>query len=297
MKKYFFVFSCFILLEYCFSVRASAQDMPDGMIDSIAPKKEFVSATFKGTRLVNFHTAETCGKRTLEFRIAHRFGDLSSGGYNFYGLDGPASLQLELGYSYNGRLEFGASRTSADKMYSAYLKYKLMRQTTDNKSPLTITLLGQANLTGLKSTSTSAPEYHFFSDRFNYVSQIMIARKLSDAFSIQVAPTWVHYNLVTAVTDDNDIFSVIGMGRIKVSKRTALTGEYCYRINTYSQDFSTYHNSVAIGMDLETGGHVFQFFFTNSFGINEAQTIPYTRGDITNLDLKLGFNISRVFFL
>ena len=244
---------------------------------------------------MNFHTVETAGKRTLEFRVAHRFGDLSSGAYGFFGLDGPANLNLSLNYSYNGKLEIGISRTSMDKLYSGYLKYKLLRQTTNNKTPATITLLSEMNTNGLKSASTAHPEYAYFVDRFSYVHQIMIARKFSDAFSIQLAPTLVHYNLMYNLTDQNDIYSVVGMGRIKISKRTALTGEYCYRINNYSADFLSYHNSLGFGMDLETGGHVFQFFFTNSFGINEAQTIPFTKGDITKFELKLGFNISRVF--
>ncbi len=274
---------------------AQGQQLSDILEDSLFTEKEFEQATFKATRLVNFHTIETVGKRTLEFRVSHRFGDLSSGAYGFFGLDGPASLNLALNYSYNGKLEFGLNRTSHEKLYSGCIKYRLLRQTTDQKTPISITLFSQMNINGLKSVNVIQPEFLFFNDRFNYVHQIMIARKFSEAFSLQISPTLVHYNLVTKITDHNDIFSIVGMGRMKISKRAALTAEYCYRLNSYSDDFSNYHNSLGVGMDLETGGHVFQFFFTNSFGINEAQTIPYTQGDITKLQLKLGFNISRVF--
>lgn len=287
MKKFLLFIFSMSLFQF-----VSAQDISDMLSDST---DHFVSATFKGTRLVNFHTIETAGKRTLEFRVAHRFGDLSTGSYGFFGLDGPASLNLALNYSFDGRFEIGASRTSVDKLYSGYLKYRLIRQKSKGKMPISITLLSEMNIVGLKSSNAAQPEYHYFNDRFSYVHQIMIASKISESFSIQVSPTLVHYNLMTNLTDHNDIYSVIGMGRMKISKRTALTAEYCYRINKYSPDFSNNHNSIGFGMDLETGGHVFQFFFTNSFGINEAQTIPYTKGDITKLQLKLGFNISRVF--
>ncbi len=287
MKK----FLLFIFSMNIFQV-ILAQDISDMLSDTTS---EFVSATFKGTRLVNFHTIETAGKHTLEFRVAHRFGDLSTGSYGFFGLDGPASLNLSLNYSFDGRFEFGASRTSVDKLYSGYLKFRLIRQKPKRPLSVSVTLLTEMNVNGMKSSNAARPEYHYFADRFSYVNQIMIARKFSEAFSFQFAPTFVHYNLMTNITDHNDIYSVVGMGRIKISKRTALTAEYCYRINKYSPEFSNNHNSIGFGMDLETGGHVFQFFFTNSFGINEAQTIPYTKGDITKLQLKLGFNISRVF--
>ncbi|MEI7801941.1 MAG: DUF5777 family beta-barrel protein [Bacteroidota bacterium] len=292
MKKIF----VFIALMSVFQF-VSGQDISDMLNDSAIKKTEIVHATFKGTRLINFHTIETVGRRTLEFRVAHRFGDLSSGGYGFYGLDGPASLNLSFNYSFDGRFEVGISRTSTDKLYSGYLKFRLLRQTENNKMPISVTLFSEMNINGLKSANTVNPEYHYFDDRFSYVHQIMIARKFSEAFSFQVAPTLVHYNLMTNLTDQNDIFSVVGMGRMKISKRTALTAEYCYRLNKYVSNFSDYHNSVGVGMDLETGGHVFQFFFTNSFGINEAQAIPYTKGDVTKGNLKLGFNISRVFTL
>lgn len=290
MKKTFLFILMMSLYQFI-----SAQDISDMLTDSSGG--DFVHATFKGTRLVNFHTIETAGKRTLEFRVAHRFGDLSSGGYGFYGLDGPASLNLSFNYSFDGRFEIGISRTSVDKLYSGYLKYRLIRQKSNGKMPISITLLSEMNVVGLKSSNATNPEYHYFDDRFSYVHQIMIASKFSEAFSFQVAPTLVHYNLMTNITDRNDIFSVVGMGRMKISKRTALTAEYCYRINKYSPEFANNHNSVAVGMDLETGGHVFQFFFTNSFGINEAQTVPYTKGDVLKGNLKLGFNISRVFTL
>ncbi len=292
MKRIFVFITMMNLFQF-----ASSQDISDMLNDSAIKKNEIVHATFKGTRLVNFHTIETAGKRTLEFRVAHRFGDLSSGGYGFYGLDGPASLNLSFNYSYNGRFEVGISRTSSDKLYSGYLKYRLLRQTENNRMPVSVTVFSEMNVNGLKSTNTAQPEYHYFDDRFSYVHQIMIARKFSEAFSFQISPTLVHYNLMTHITDQNDIFSIVGMGRMKISKRAALTAEYCYRINKYTSNFSDYHNSLGFGIDLETGGHVFQFFFTNSFGINEAQAIPYTKGDVTKGNLKLGFNISRVFTL
>src|SRR6185436_2451137 len=95
---------------------------------------------FKSTRLINQQTLESVGKRTLDFRISHRFGPVNSGSYGAWGIDGPVNIRLGLDYSFDGRLMFGIGRTSVDKIVDGFLKYRLLRQTTDGKMPVSVTL-------------------------------------------------------------------------------------------------------------------------------------------------------------
>ena len=252
-------------------------------------KKEFTTATFKGTRLINFQTLETLGKRTLDFRISHRFGDFNSGANNAFGLDGPACIRLGLEYSFEGRFMFGIGRTSYEKKLDGFLKYRLLRQTTNNSMPLSVTLVSSMFYTTVKGQ----PKYGYDVNRLSYAHQIIIGRKFSERLSLQMAPIMVHYNIVDSLGDKNDMFGIQFASRFKYTKRSAITVEYAVRTSKYTN--VKYYDSAAIGIEIETGGHVFQMQLTNSFGLVEDQFIPHTSSNWLNGGIKLGFNISRVF--
>lgn len=273
----------------------AALDTPDS---AKTKKKDYVVATFKSIRLINSQTVETVGPRALQFAIAHRFGDFTDRTlYNYFGFDLAATIRFSLDYSYNGRFQFGIARNGFGKLYELNLKYKILRQTEDNSMPISMTAAVTGNI---NSTIATDNRYDLFFNRVSYVSQLIIARKFTPGFSFQVAPVWVHYNLVGDFdpgTTRNDMFAVQFGTRLKITKRFALTAEYALRANNYSTNFSNYYNSAGIGVDIETGGHVFQVFFTNSQGLNESQYIPYTGSDWAKGQFRLGFNLTRVFRL
>jgi len=264
-------------------------------------KKELTIATFKSTRLSNLHTIEVSGKRTLDVRISHRFGEFNSGGDNLWGLDGPANIRLALEYSYDGRLMFGLGRSSFGKMFDGFAKYRILRQTIDDSMPVSLTGFASINFTDAKDPNAQAngfDKYEKTSSRFSYVYQLLAARKFNDKLSLQLGGHMVHYNLVDFVEEKNDMFAISFSGRYKISKRVAITGEYVLSLRQESEATEDlYHNSASIGMDIETGGHVFQFMVSNSFAMNEAQFIPYTTTSWGDGGIRLGFNILRVFKL
>jgi hypothetical protein len=262
-------------------------------LDSVKGPKDYTIATFKGTRLINFHTIETLSKGTLEVRIAHRFGTFSSGPNNFYGLDGPATIQLHFDYALTDRLMVGIGRSSDQKVVDGFLKYRILRQTTDRSMPISLTALGTANVTSIQN-SVVQDRYAYFTSRMSYLASFMVARKFNSRMSLQISPTFIHFNIVDNLTDKNDILSVNAGFRYKITKRTAVTLEYSRHITPYTVTSSQYHDVLGIGFDIDTGGHVFQVFVTNGYSINEARTIAYTSTAI-NKGLALGFNISRVF--
>lgn len=274
-----------------------AQTNPDDLLNLVddKPKKEFTTATFKTTRLINFHTTEVLGKRCLDFRISHRFGDINSGAYNAWGLDGGANIRLGLEYSHDGRFMFGIGRTSAKKIVDGFMKYRLLRQNNTNSMPVSLTLFSSMFYTFEKVQIDGMDKFQNNTDRLSYCNQIMIGRKFNSRFSFQLLGAMVHYNLVDKIFDKNDCFVVGAVTRFKFTKRQAITLEYGYRLNKYSKD--KYYDSFGIGYDLETGGHVFQIHLTNSFGLTENQYFMYTNTSWENWGVRLGFNISRVFTL
>ncbi|HEX5002900.1 MAG TPA: DUF5777 family beta-barrel protein [Bacteroidia bacterium] len=260
--------------------------------------KDLVIATFKSTRVINFQNVECVGKRTLDFRISHRFGEWNTGAYNFYGIDGPANIRLGLEYSPNGRFMFGIGRSSYRKELDGFLKYRWLRQTTDDAMPVSVTFVSSIFMTRLKdpqAQSTGFDKYHYLSDRLSFSNQVIIGRKFSRNFSMQIAPVMVHYNLAEDFTDLNDSYFITTAARLKVSKRIAVTGEYGLSLASHTQ--KDVANTLGFGIDIETGGHVFQLFLTNSFGITENQFLPFTTNSWADKGFRLGFNVSRVFSL
>lgn len=296
MKK-----SSYILLLFLnfFSFSVIAQENLDSILNSAEEKQKVITlATFKTTRIINFHSIETVGRRTLDFRISHRFGVINSGVDNFWGIDGGASIRLGLEYSYDGRLMVGFGRTSYQKLLDGFLKYRLLRQTDGNEMPISVTLFGGMYATMAKDPLkkvTGFDRYDKFYSRLSYNYQAIIGRKFGANFSAQIAPWLVHMNQVDLLKDANDIYGISGAVRYKFTKHMALTAEYAYRMNDYTdRDF---YDSFGLGFEIETGGHVFQMHVTNSFGLSENQFLPYTDTQWGDGGIRIGFNVSRVFTL
>jgi len=253
-------------------------------------QKSYVAATFKATRIINGHSIENVGQGVLDFRVSHRFGAVKNGIKDFFGLDG-ATTRLGLDYGITNWLMVGIGRSTLNKEVDGSFKAKVLRQTESGNIPVSLSVMGS---TGIQTTAAPAmppgSEY-YFSNRVAYTGQLLIARKFSNRFSMQLMPTVVHYNLVPLEADPNNVLSIGVGGRLKLSQRISLTGEYYYNI----EQIKGSTNALAFGMDIETGGHVFQLMFTNSNGITDRSFIGETTGTWGNSDIHFGFNISRVF--
>ncbi|KUG05897.1 DUF5777 family beta-barrel protein [Solirubrum puertoriconensis] len=282
-----------LLVGAAASTAALAQD--DDLLNQLeqtpqTATPELVEATFKGLRLINGHTVQTPGQGTLAFLISHRFGALNSGAYNFFGLD-QATLRLGFEYGLTDRLTVGIGRNSMEKAFDGFLKYKALRQSTGPRAvPVTVTLLATSALNTLRITDNVE---RTFGRRLTYTYQALVARKFSPDLSIQVMPTLVHRNLVSRATEPNDVYALGVGGRQKLTKRTSLNLEYYYLVPATKP--SDLRNSLAVGFDIETGGHVFQLHLTNSQGMIEKQFITETRGNFFKGDLFFGFNMARNF--
>lgn len=286
-------FSLALLTFLFLSINASAQDDLLGMLGEEEPEIERVTNAFKSNRVIGSHSMEHVAAGVLDFRIMHRFGSLETGLYEVFGLD-QATIRLGFDYGITDRLTAGLGRSSLNKEFDGFLKYRLLWQSEGKKKiPLSIILVSGMTMNTLKWSDPDRKNY--FSSRLGYYHQIIFGRKFSEAFTFQLSPILVHRNLVERNSDKHDIIAVELGTRLKLNKRIAITADYFYVLPDQLRDENT--NPLSIGFDIETGGHVFQLHFTNAPAMNERAFIADNTGSWSKGDIHFGFNISRVFTL
>ena len=306
MKKISFLLVIASMLQLCAPVRIFSQDttstpsMLDLVKDSI-PATEYVSGAFKSTRIVNGQSIEMLGAGSLDFRILHRFGPINSGAGQLFGID-QATTRFGFDYAPYNDLLIGIGRSSAKKELDGFIKYRLLQQSKGARTlPLSVVLLAGATCwTGPYQDPTVA---NYFSSRLAFFQQILVGSKISNVFTFQLTPTLVHQNFVDLKTDPHDIFALGVGGRIRLTNRISLTIDWYHYFNGQKYVVSNGVKSplnfdpLAIGFDIETGGHVFQIHLSNSVGLNERAFILETYNNWLKGGIQLGFNISRVFQL
>lgn len=261
--------------------------------------------TFKDTRVINTHSVETLHSGKLDIRIGHRFGDLvgSSGGWpTFYGLENATDVMIGAEYGVSRTLTIGLNRTKGSgplkRLVNGIVKYKVLAQKEDDSTPLTITLLGVASASTMAKSDN--PEvlnfFDSFSHRFMYTGQILVARKFSDNFSLQLIPSYTHRNVVD-FNDENGLISLGFATRVQITKVLGLIVDGTFPFSELRTSDNGYYPALGIGLEIDTGGHVFQVNFTNATGIMETDYIPNTLSNWADGEFRLGFTISRSFNL
>jgi hypothetical protein len=255
---------------------------------------EYAYATFKSSRIINSQSIEMPADGNLLFIISHHFGALNSGAYNLFGLD-QSTIRLGFEYGIGERLALGVGRSSYQKTFDGFIKYKILRQSTGSKKmPLSLSWYSDMVLTAARWADPDRE--NFFSSRMSYTHSLLAARKFSNGFSAQLMPTLVHKNLVPSSDDAHDILIMGAGARAKITQRTTLNVEYFYVLPDQIIS-SSYRNSLSIGFDIETGGHVFQLHFTNSPLMFSRGFLTETTGNWLDGDILFGFNITRTFVL
>lgn len=298
--------SLFIIpLLVCFGFPSFAQDDLLDMLEEETKQElggEPVQATFKTQKVINAHSTETVKKKTLDFRIAHRFGSVGTyKGHDLFGLDGSDDIRFSFDYGITENLQVGVGRSKVHELIDGSIKYRPITQTSDNKKPLSLVLLAQIGYTPEKDLNNV---YTKGIHRLNYTYQVIIGRKFGSRVSLEVLPTLNHRNLVTefvnpdnGAVETNNLFSLGAAGRFKITQRTAILIDYFYTFSEYRKNNSAipFYNPLGLGVEIETGGHVFHITATNVSGIVEGNYLPSVTESWGGLGIKLGFNISRVF--
>ncbi len=281
-----------MVLSLCFGLSLGAQD--------------FTYQTFKDYRIINTHSVETLTKRKLDIRIGHRFGDLigDGGGWStFYGLETAQDVMIGAAYGITNNITVGLDRTKGSgplsRLVNGTLKYRILHQKTDDSMPFTLTFVGITSVSTMDRDEENPESLNHFdktAHRFIYTAQLLLARKFSDAFSLQLIPSYTHRNVVS-FDDENGIISLGVATRIQINKVFGIIADATFPFSELRTSDNGFYPPIGIGLEIETGGHIFQINFTNATGISETDYIPNTRSNWGDRQFRLGFTISRTFNL
>jgi hypothetical protein len=299
MKKTFILFSMFLSV---YSVHAQ-DSLMDAMVEDDVQENRKVFATFKSTYLINAQTNESVKAKTLDFRITHRFGDVagtSGGPHSLYGFDNANNIRFSFDYGVSDRLQLGFGRSKVQELLDGSIKYKIWEQ-RQKGLPLSVVAYANVALTPRKDFNK---EFTAFSDRLSYSYQIIFTSKVNERFSIGLIPTYLHRNFVQSGVNTNNgahetngMFALAAIGRLKVTHSLAVIAEYFYTFSEYrmNNSLSPYYMPLGVGIEIETGGHVFQINLTNTAGIVNNDFLVNSGDSWLKGQYKLGFTISRVF--
>ena len=278
---------------------------------SLLDAQDYVLRTFKDTRVINTHSTETLGKRKLDIRIGHRFGDIAGdrGGFStFYGLENAADVLFAGEYGISDNWMIGISRAKGggslpdgtrglDQLVSFITKYRAIRQ-EEGGNPVSVAILGVASLSAAEKVEGTdiLQSFDKFAHRLAYHGQLIVARKFSSNFSLQASGGITYRNLVP-FGDDNIVYSLGAASRIQISKVLGLIVDTTFPFSTFRSDTDGFYPAIGIGLEIDTGGHVFQVNLTNATQIMETDYIPYTTSNWGDGEYRLGFTISRLFNL
>lgn len=273
-----------------FTAAAQDEDLLKLVGGDEKPKKEYVEYSFKSSRVIMSQSMEIIRPGVMDLRILHRFGNISGGAYEFFGLD-HATMRMGFDFGISKNLMLGIGRSTNKKELDGFIKYRVIHQAKGpGGMPFSLLFTAGSSITTLKA-DTSRKNY--FSSRIGYYGQMILGSKFSEGFSLQFMPTVVHRNLVATPEDPNDLLAVGVGARFKLSRRISFNVDYYYRLNPNPADGS--RNPLSVGFDIETGGHVFQLHFSNATGMNEKVFLAETTNDWAKGDVQFGFNISRSF--
>jgi hypothetical protein len=281
MKKFLFLLLLFF---------ASIEFSPAQLVRTLANESQEVDLTFHAPRHINLFTVEPLDKKTLHFAIMHTFGTLDGGLRDLFGLDNGAVIQFSFEYAFNDNFSLAASRQSRDKIYNLSGRYHFLKQTQNDKIPVSISMMAGAGVN--TSDYSFLIENPNFAERSSFALQIMAARKFSDKISVQISPMMAYFvdpNPVFLIEGDQNLYLALGMsGKYKITGKSSLTLQWIPNLN------SDLRNNLGIGIDLEAGGHVFQMYFVTSQMLNEQYLMAGGNG-VPGEEFRLGFNVNRVF--
>ena len=282
---------CCTILFFSVGFASAQDDLLNELSSEKTNAKEIETAAFKGLQIANMQSTKLTSKGEWYMVVSHRFGDLTNGFNNFFGLDN-AFTKFGGIYGVTDWLSVGASRHTYDKVYEVTAKYRLANQIKDG---FPVTLVGYNTIDINSKLDAATFSGLKFTNRLAFSTQFLISRKFSDSFSLELNPIYIHKNLYEYGTEQKNEFFMGTGARYKIAKRMSLNIEYAARISTIEGERSPYQNPLTLGLDIETGGHVFQLVLSNSQAMNDVAMYSRPSGNWNGGGIYFGFNMYRVF--
>ncbi len=289
------------MIVFSLSIYQSAAQNMDSLMRNISLDEDSaaVTASFKSTRLILSQTTTMIKRYDLDFKVIHRFGDIGGtdgGSRTLYGFDNSSDIYIGFEYGISDRFNISFGRSKYEQLLDLQLKYALLQQKDKSGSPVSVSALIKTGFTPYKVNTAVFDNY---GNRFSHFIQAIISRKFSTNLSLQVTPGFLFRNVVLGNGDERTLFSTGFAGRYKFTKRFGIVADY-YLINSdYRKDNPNinYYNPLGLGVEIETGGHVFTMNFANSKAIAENNFLPNSTSSWGKGQYRFGFTISRMFTL
>lgn len=274
-----------------------------------------VKNTFESIWLIDNQTVMVPVKKSFEMDIMHRFGTLGKGYEDFYGIFETSMIRLGFSYVPINNLLVGVSIARSNMTWEGYAKYAILKQ-TKGKYPVSVTYYGNMAVDTRKKDN-----FYHRSDRFLFFNQLLIARKITNKLSVQIAPSVTHQNLVQgylktsgSVADSTYKSTVAGemkhyhfalafSARYKIKEAMSILFNYDQPLTKHPTDNP--NPNLSLGVEFTTSSHVFQIFFTNYYYMIASRNNLYNKNnpiDIKGLNdvtfhpgnFLIGFNITRL---
>jgi len=304
MKKYLIILSLMLPVLTANAQQPGKTTSADSLLNALNagdPPPAARVAIFAASRLILGATNETVKKGNLNFLVIHRFGDIAGsqgGGATFFGLDNSSDIYIGFEYGLSDNLDIHFGRSKFQQQIDLGLKYNIVHQGAGEGSPFAITLLGKAGLKTYKNDGT----FIKYSDRFAYVAQAIIGHKFSNKFSLQISPTFIRNNTALPYLpgNENSFFALGAAARLKLTKRMGIVVDYAHPFSSFRSNSAApnqFYDPLGVGLEFETGGHVFTINFSNAKAISETNYLSDSRSNWGKGEFRLGFTISRMFDL
>lgn len=265
-----------------FSVLGHAQ----GLLDELGVEQSnTASPAFKAMKIANLQSTKIANQGDWYMYVSHRFGSVKGGFDTFYGLD-QANTKIEMLYGLTEAIQLSLSRESLRQTFAGSVKARIFP-----KLPFRLAAYSTVNLNA--ALSKEAYPLMKFYDRLSYATQLLAAKRINSELSLEIAPTFVRQNLVLEPFQQHEQIALGLGGRYKLTKRLSVNADYVHNFSRHEE--SVYKNPLSVGIDIETGGHIFQLLFSNAQSANEPGLISNAEGDWSEGDIFFGFHIVRVF--
>ena len=240
------------------------------------------------SHLIETQNTTVWAPKTLEFIIQHRFGELNSGSFDLIGLYAPSNVRMGLNYTIVNRFQLGLGTTKDKKLQDFNYKVAILIQNRSGKMPVSLTYYGNTQLDA-RDQEIYGAEYTW-SNRISYFNQLILGRKFSKAFSLQISGSYAHYNFLdSSATKDlkHDNFGIGIAGRVKVGSKISILFEWDMPLTTPDYIKPNY----SLGVEIATSSHCFQIFLTTYDGINYQENLTFNTNNTWDGDVLIGFNI------
>lgn len=284
-----------LLLTIGFLLTATAIDHVWAQTSDTSKQKEYIDETFHTFRTVSGHSVETMWKNYLMMTISHRFaGTVNSGVDELFGMDQGAYFRLGFAYGITDHLTVGLGRTTLDKMYDGYVKYRFIRQ-AQNGWPVTATLYAAIAINSDDFTSDQE-DFLDFSHRVSYDVELLIARKFGRRLAIQLSPAMVHHNYTSFRNEENTTWALGTAVAFNFNDQLSLTAEWVPTFNQSEIEDGTRYDAFGLSFNIRSSKkHEYQIQFSNTSGLIGQQYIPHTRDDFFDNGIHFGFHMTRRF--